>query len=190
MQLAGDVVIGPHLSGNTCDFVLSGTPPKQIIYNTAELQCGTFFAAYPCTRHSSTSFAASPILVHESPLRSGIYSIAPLENVTRLHMFKDRERGLCRGILLEYRNGARRTVGQCRIGMDHVDVCTSPTAICFSPQTYCQPGSEAKRQALLIASTDQLDHMHDDKGWACCKMKGKLEFWFTAEESAMQVVEL
>lgn len=193
MRLAGDIIIGPHHIGDTRNFVLSRTSPKLVVYDTAELEHIHSFAAYSGAYSEASRGNCSPFIhpwTDDSPFPDANYSAAPLENVTYIHIFHNGESGLCRGMLLGYQNGARRVVGECRVGVDPVEICASPAAICFIRTTYFRPGTRVERRALRVkvATLATSDHSHGQDGWVCHRMRGNLEFWFTAEQSSMNVI--
>ncbi|TQV91758.1 hypothetical protein IF1G_09343 [Cordyceps javanica] len=61
------------------------------------------------------------------PLRYEIYSTARLEMVRLAEVYTDPKTQCCRGIMFYYNCGKRRAVGECRIGVDNVRSCASPT---------------------------------------------------------------
>ncbi|KAK8065301.1 hypothetical protein PG997_012048 [Apiospora hydei] len=159
MKLAGDISLGPDYSGNYEDVSISQPNPELLIYNTLSVGPATLFGTYPW--HSSTSepetnefriddsninssSCSKPFPPPEggsfsaSPIHHAIFSSAPLDNVTRLQVLGETESEpsssgiICHAILLDYANGARRALGNCRLGVDSVvRTYLHPARICY-----------------------------------------------------------
>lgn len=186
MDLAGDIAIGPYVSGDARNFVLSRTPPKTLIYNITTLDPLSAIGAYSTGSSTIAPFhyprLSPPTFLPAYP------SLAPLENVTCLQIFRDQDSRLCRGILLEYKNGAQRALGQCRYGIDPVESSLKPARICVLDVLYSPPQTSKRLQAIRVESTDSCEHCHADDGWTCFTMKGNLEFWVNEEQSSLAVI--
>ncbi|PHH51363.1 hypothetical protein CFIMG_005829RAa [Ceratocystis fimbriata CBS 114723] len=188
MRLAGDVTIGLTYSTYPRRLLLGQSPPTTMIYNTVELGAVSVLGAYSIetdNQYLVTEFDSS--IVANPPSRHAFFSLAPLENVNRASIFSKKENGACMGILLQYQNGARRSLGQCRLGIDHVQHYANPMFICLSPRVYIQPRSVLLLHATLVNFMYTQEHEHSEQGWTCCEMKGELEFWFSAEETKLRV---
>jgi hypothetical protein len=106
-----------------------------------------------------------------------------LKDVIRIEVFNDKYHGFSRGVLLDYKNGARRAVGACRLGVDKVVTYLNPSRICYYPsqvsQTRPLPG-----HAVRVKSGGDPTHDHREDGWVCSPMEGSLQFWFSELEEA------
>ncbi|RFU24599.1 hypothetical protein B7463_g11741, partial [Scytalidium lignicola] len=186
MRLAGDISVGPYHSGATQDFILSNSPPMTLIYNAADLQPISVIGAYP--KHESRPIAPfrhpAP---DEPPFRDAYFSSAPLEKVTRVQVFYGEENTYCRGILFKYENGAQQAVGQCRLGIDPHKTCVKPSSFCFTYESYYRPRTEVRLQTVKVEFTCEAEHNYDKDHWTCFTMSGMLRFWFTDEESRLNV---
>jgi hypothetical protein len=190
MQLGGDVSVGVGLSEEVRDVLLSEAPTT-LIYNELESQPVSVFGAYP-TEVEEDSRPATPFsqpLIDDAPFPHAYFSLAPLERVNRVRVFNNELTGFCVGILFHYHNGAQRALGQCRIGIDPFKDCEKPSRICLHRCTYGRPGTPARLQATMVKSTSGQKHDHDEQqDWTCFQMQGRLEFWFSCEETNLAVI--
>lgn len=193
MKLAGDVSVGRRLSPGARNFLLGEIPPRALIYDIATMDTISVVGAYPGAERGRRS--TTPLVPFHSPCPSApfpdaYFSAAPLENVARLQVFSDsNDTRLCKGILLEYRNGAQRALGQCRHQVDPAESCTEPAYICVLHFTYSPPPSSAPElRAARVKSSQRSGHDHgSEQGWVCFTMEGTLKFWVSTEESDLSV---
>lgn len=135
--------------------------------------------------------------VDRPPIRGGCYSFAPLKDVVRISIYRSTKRKLCRGILLEYQNGAQRSLGQCRLGVDKGKHYTKPTRLCFRPTTYDgawpnrprYPVPGGHQKVTVVRCMTESHHTHDKGGWTCCRLEGELEFWFSEGETSLKYIK-
>jgi hypothetical protein len=115
----------------------------------------------------------------KQPFRSASYSSAPLSNVIRTQVFigKQLSASVCRGIILEYKDGSKRALGQCKLGVDRSEECMNPAQLCYTPVT------KHNMKHVQVKGFDESSHpSHEETEWTCCLMKGTLEFWFSERE--------
>lgn len=112
----------------------------------------------------------------KQPFRSSSYSSARLSNVIRAQVFygKRFSTSICRGVLLEYRDGSKRALGECKLGVDRIEECFEPTHFCYN--------SVLKNNVQVKTSDGSSHPTHEENGWTCCLMKGVMEFWFSERE--------
>lgn len=114
------------------------------------------------------------------PFDSASYSSAPLTDVIRTQVFHEEEGSRCRGILLEYRNGSKRALGQCKVGVDQNQECTEPACICY------RNSFGNGQQSVQVHISKERSHRHEEEDWICCNMRGVLEFWFSNKKEKIQ----
>jgi hypothetical protein len=114
----------------------------------------------------------------KQPFRSASYSSAPLSNVIRAQIFyKSGRVSACRGILLEYRDGSKRALGQCKLGVDPSKECMDPTQLCYN---------NLRKNTVQVKISNGTSHpRHEETGWTCCSMRGVLEFWFSERDEEL-----
>lgn len=121
------------------------------------------------------------------------YSAAPLSNITRALVFHKEGARTCRGILFHYANGAKRAVGECRVGVDPSISFAAPARICVSEvvDTLVMIGAagELPLHGTMVRFSAGKDHGHEGEGWVCSEMRGEVRFWFTVEETMVLVHE-
>lgn len=139
---------------------------------------------FPETSDKITIRACAP---SDAPaLRNACFSSAPLEKVTCLSIYRGSD-GSCRGILFEYDDGSRQTVGQCRIGVDMMQKCFSPARLWYLPTTVLRPYTDVKLAAVKV---DVASASEDSYGnWHSCEMTGRVEMWYTGEETRLNVIQ-
>ncbi|KAF5000543.1 hypothetical protein FGRMN_1710 [Fusarium graminum] len=189
-KLAGDVSVGPCHLGKHRDVVLSQSSPKMLIYSAADVGPATVFGTYPKEEHQDEVFApfrhpwSSNPPIHEHVNLSS----APLENVTRVQVLEDDDSGFCKAILLDYANGARRALGNCRFGIDRAKTYLRPSYICYRAAGHAS-GIRRDIPAVRVEAGCDANHDHEENGWVCSMMEGTMEFWFSKEQSVVRVVQ-
>ena len=104
------------------------------------------------------------------------FSSASLQNLENIQIFAD-ENKMCKGLLLVYRDGAQRALGQCRIGLDTITLCRNPTRLCL------RRGNLDKYSILAeVGDEPRGEHSHgsSDVGaedFQCFELVGCLRFW-------------
>ena len=151
--------------------MLLATSPDMLVFDKTELNLISYFAAYPRggEKPSSSCLEAHPFDRPQRPFpfHEAILSSAPLEGVVRARTFL-RQDGLCRAILLEYSNGARRAIGDCRVGIDPVEIWNMPKHVCIFKTT--TTGDLVLRGAILQVVKvrfSEREHQHTESGWTC-----------------------
>ncbi|RFU77896.1 hypothetical protein TARUN_4294 [Trichoderma arundinaceum] len=108
-------------------------------------------------------------------------SSAPLEHVIFIRVFTDVDIGTCRGLLLEYENGSQRSLGECRIGLDLERTYRNPVCICIAQEP------DDRRPDIKVRADCKPEHKHKSDDWKCHRMRGTLKFWFTYQQSGIEV---
>ncbi|QPG98958.1 hypothetical protein C2857_000510 [Epichloe festucae Fl1] len=191
MRLGGDVIIGRTSFKRPISFLTSETSPHILVYDTDELKPISSLGTFPAPRKPAVS--TLPLLTYaiDTPPFTGAYfSTAPLEHVEKLKIFNDAGTGYCMGILLKYKNGAQRSLGQCRIGVDQVDYHDNPVRLCLQR---CQVPSKAVRNITSLQVTNvkilcTTEHHHIEDGWTCYTLQGQLHFWYACNETHLTIV--
>ncbi|KAI5859427.1 hypothetical protein GGS23DRAFT_616071 [Durotheca rogersii] len=201
-----DVVIGPYLPGPARDHVVNRAvtgPPITLVYSEPlQGRPIPFFGA--CVRPAGAAaasrtrpgapdapaeppFAALEPRAH--PLGDGAYfARAPLAGVAAAELFYDEGGRFCRGLLLRYRGGARRALGQCRVHVDATARVAEPRGLCHRLETRAR-GPRRTAYAVEVALRDGAgDHGHrGEEGWSCHRLEGMLNFWFTDVSSFIEI---
>ncbi|KAI5459552.1 hypothetical protein BGZ63DRAFT_388280 [Mariannaea sp. PMI_226] len=190
-RLAGDVFLGPCHMGEHEDIILSKSRPRMLIYNTVDIGPATVFGTYQydLDRNDDDHLPQFHYPVFDSvPIHQANLSLAPLKGVTRIQTFTDTELGFCKAIIFDYENGAQRAVGNCRLGIDCVTDYLNPSRICYLPVSFVLGHSGGDRQLVRVeGGCDDFAHNHDEVSWVCSGMDGVLEFWFSEEESVINI---
>lgn len=191
-KLSGNIIIGPSwapLWDHPTESTMFSTGPRSsLIHNVAD-QNGviSIFCAYPrvleSVHVSHTSSDDSPFV------RTAFVSSASLDNVANVQIFNDERVGLCRGIIIEYKNGLERALGQCRIGLDAMQSLAQPSHICFANVTYYRPNTEFQLLGVRVESTTKPMHEHNGMDWKCHAMESMLEFWLTKDKAKLEIPE-
>ncbi|KID82755.1 hypothetical protein MGU_09924 [Metarhizium guizhouense ARSEF 977] len=190
MKLAGDVVVGFTYSQEARYLVLSKSPPSTIIYNTSQLRPISVIGAYTTQKDDNLPIDPfrCPLIEKNPPFRDACFSLSPLNGTSRIRLFNDKDNGFCLGILLEFNNGAQRSLGQCRVGIDRSEDYQKPVCICIRRQSYTRPEITGLLQATTVTCTERQEHSHGSREWTCFRLQGELEFWFSLYETRLTVI--
>ncbi|RSL55783.1 hypothetical protein CEP54_009204 [Fusarium duplospermum] len=138
-RLSGDILVGYIPSSRPPHFALLNSPPLACVFNQLPSRMVNGFGAVVRDDSSSDNFIQVPTpRPRTSPpfqLGETLPSVASLEGLVRVSVYQAGNRGFCAGLLMEYRNGAQRTLGSCRLGVDPVNTWSEPTHICFLSRT-------------------------------------------------------
>ncbi|KAK7954480.1 hypothetical protein PG988_015174 [Apiospora saccharicola] len=176
MKLAGDVSLGPDYSGDYEDVTLSQVRPELLIYNNLSAGPATLIGAYP--RPDSYQENDAERNGHDnddnnrgsdggSAYHQVLFFSAPLDNVTRLQVLGDPGTGYCHAVLLDYANGSRRALGNCRLGADPViGTYPHPARICCRavPPVEIAAAEAAAARGLGGAAARRHSGAHSDAG--------------------------
>ncbi|RBQ69023.1 hypothetical protein FVER53590_00356 [Fusarium verticillioides] len=115
-----------------------------------------------------------------------INTVAPANNVTRADGYYDRKNGYCKGLLLDYANGAQRAIGQCRVGIDPSKAYEEPSWFCYrdiyDPESFEETGS-----CVIECTTVKDDHKHepcDIDDWQCMRAGAGLYLEFLCDNKS------
>ena len=161
----------------------------------------SFFGAYPrSTRQESDSeildFPFCPAVPsgwnsgHCSTDRSLHFSSAPLHGIVRAEVFQRGRGPCCRGILLTYKTGGQRALGDCRLGFDSSQVYIAPVFLCAEPRRYKpDPAFDWQFRLVRVQFQGAEGHEHDEAGWECYKLEGTVNFWFAHDQQYLEVIQ-
>lgn len=174
-------------------------PVYETLYTVAEHQHATLLHNSPCNSglpviRVDTDYEIIPCGVQSDvpPLPAACSSSASLENILHIQVFTDTSTKLCKGIMIEYNNGLKRALGQCRLGMDSVQSYKKPSNLSYA-STY-QPACgkhkiSCKGVHVTFNSQNQLPLQDGELIWEHYEMRGQLYFWFTTHEVYLQVAQ-
>lgn len=215
LKLAGDVTIGPMLLAPRVDTTLAATAPMSLVFSGHESFILSAAGAYSQLPAHNPPPEVSPPFGDLPPREisrandySSYLSTAPLDKpIARITVFCDAERDFDRGLLIEYKDGGQRALGQCRVGVDDETEFENPQCLCISRggYTYVVPKPAARQpgtqhwQVFYAQCTEDIgdghEHAHDDEDdiWECIPVGqpgcGRLEVWFTAKTGRVAVIE-
>ncbi|PNP46479.1 hypothetical protein THARTR1_10801 [Trichoderma harzianum] len=182
MEKAGDITIGQRQPGCLEDKFLAAQNSISLIYcepNRAEAL--SFFGAYQASP-ATFDVASRPIFPHPGATQMGqytYYSWASLDGVSSVVIFYEDDFDFCRGLMLYYENGGRRTVGDCRVQMDRQATVDRPTRICFRTKV---PESLMGENGIGTVCKLRVEFEHHnghegDEFWHCLPFRGIIRFW-------------
>lgn len=124
-----------------------------------------------------------------------LVSSASLEGILNVHVFSDKQRNLCKGILIEYEDGSKRALGQCRLGWDSVTSWRRPLSIFYVPVSYkgVEPDdfltSARIHKGVRVAFDSESSHVAEDGTLEghFHEMKGCLNFRFTFTDDELDI---
>ncbi|KAL7796906.1 hypothetical protein V8C43DRAFT_329315 [Trichoderma afarasin] len=125
------------------------------------------------------------------PFVSTYFSSASLENVLDVFVFTDYSTKLCKGIMIEYSNGLKRAVGQCRLGLDSVQKYNRPLKLSYAAAKYqslCEKRCGTCKSVYVSFDLKNDLHLRDEElSWKHYEMKGKLSFLFEKHDTMLHV---
>jgi hypothetical protein len=158
------------------DYTRTVNSRSVLVHNVPEFNEPISFLTLESDGEAGVKISRPPVTTGE-PLLS---SSATLTNTVALHVFEDPASGFCRGIIVEYKNGAQRALGECRLGEHRVRVYKTPTHICMTRRI---TRTISCKDVRVKAVTDP-DHRHERvEAMRCYPMSGKLEFLFDREHT-------
>ncbi|CCT62986.1 uncharacterized protein FFB20_15730 [Fusarium fujikuroi] len=179
-KLAGDFVLGPDYKYAMKEY-LSAKDPSVFVYNVPYNRYHSMYGAVNDNKGDEplAPFPRTYATGGCPPYRGRIYSQAPAKDIVHVDVYYEEATGYCRGLLLEYANGAQMALGQCRVGIDPFKSFDKPNWLCYA---YSSNGKTFNRigQCKIECSTGSDTHDHDQSGmfyhWACTPLEGTLEF--------------
>lgn len=192
MRLGGDVSVGCTSSKATRDLLFPGATPHTLIYSTEELRPISVFGTYATEQiPASPTHLFSKPTTGTPPFADAYFLTTSLNNVECATVFNREETGYCIGILFEYKNGAKRSVGQCRVGLDPVERYHDPGRVCLrrvNAGSECRTSVNTLFEVTMVQIAKSLEHQHSGDGWTCFANQGYLEAWFSCDETEFGVV--
>ncbi|OAA79129.1 hypothetical protein LEL_02615 [Akanthomyces lecanii RCEF 1005] len=182
MNISGEVVLGPYLHYGMD--VWMEDDPTTLIHGISRMG-----AVYPLGTPPHNEEGEEVEVLYQNPMslsppfEHAYFSHAQLDDVASIEIYHDKALRICRGVVVRYKNGAERALGQCRLGVDAMRVYWHPTCFCYRKTKYLRPGTRVERDSVDIECNTNAEHDHPEDDWACCKFPSRLEWWFTSEES-------
>lgn len=191
MEKAGDVIIGPYLPSPAKYRCLGWNAPITLVHREPEEgQPVSYFGAY-CQPPARSKFPKyfKVYKPKSGPISKDTYpSRAPLEGLRSVEVFYDENSRYCRGMLLNYQNGGCRAVGQCRIHVDPAKQFMKPSQICFRTDIIrVIGGNQHKEISAVQVDWNSNRHTHEEKGWRCEPLEGKLLYRYSHDSSSIYI---
>ncbi|OAA37402.1 hypothetical protein NOR_07101 [Metarhizium rileyi] len=186
LEDVGDVFVGPY-DLRTSKFMLI-KQPQTLVYRRFDVSPIYFCDAFSRT-HKLKEVCPPPNRAISGPSWQDFmyFSSAHLENAVVIRVFTVPLKKLCRGLLIEYEDGIKRALGQCRLGVDPVQKYMGMSKLCFKNVKHLKRGSKRVQvEGVIVECHSENDHTHQDLGWTCCNMSGCLKLWFVDEETRIQ----
>ncbi|EWG36253.1 hypothetical protein FVEG_14644 [Fusarium verticillioides 7600] len=180
IKLAGDFVLGPDYGSSKKEY-FSEEEPTSFVYNVPHKRGHGIYGAVSDKKGNGPSARFPRILPNRGcpPYRGCLYFEAPAKDIVHVGVYYEEASGYCRGLLLEYANGAQRALGQCRVGVDPFKSYDKPNWLCYSHSFDDNPFDRIM-QSKVEYSTGSKSHDDDERGmfshWTCTRMDGTLEF--------------
>ncbi|KAH7208007.1 hypothetical protein BKA60DRAFT_611097 [Fusarium oxysporum] len=175
-KLTGTFLIGPYQCYTDTDDV-SGNEPSVLVHNVPTKRVGGSLGIVTEHNFESESLLSFPRYHKDDKDPSGLRCInteVPAKNITHADVYYNRRNGYCKGLLLEYANGAQRAVGQCRIGIDPFKAYGKPSWICY--RDICDPETcEETGSCIVECTTGTNSHEHEPRDigdWVCMRPRG------------------
>lgn len=173
----------------------------ETLYNIPQFEDRHLTLIHNGSNHSIASFIGADTVGEATsglelrindPLPFAINCYESLERVVCAQVFSEIESGKCRGILLEYEDGIKRTLGQCRLGFDVVRSYEHPTSFCYLSITYRiheHLGYFGKKPYVAFNSETSSVEGQGTAEWETYPMRGTLHFAYTSSETVLKVYD-
>ncbi|KAI9149615.1 endoglucanase B [Paramyrothecium foliicola] len=189
LEKSGSIMLGPdHTTEDQTRARAASTSPGPILlHETGGASIKTICELSSSNIPVATDiFPLSPFSI--CPLDGACFSSARLDSVTFTEVYYDPKAFDCRGIILTYKNGGKRVLGQCRVGIDPSRTCRTPVRLRVFGKVILD---EQQREPIQVVGVEFQADLQDRSEvpreiWA--GMEGVLEFWFTAKESIATLV--
>ncbi|KAK1250637.1 hypothetical protein MKX08_010640 [Trichoderma sp. CBMAI-0020] len=179
LKLAGNIIGGStyRMDGEDVQLIQH---PTTLIYQRPDSEGVHFVGGHAGSTEEQKDAKAEPTFTfryRKQPFRSASFSSAPLHNVIRAQVYIGRRfsTSMCRGVMLEYANGSKRALGECKVGIDRIEDCFEPTHFCYNSVL------KNNVQVKVCNASSHPTHEENDN-WKCCLMKGVMDFWFSERE--------
>lgn len=130
-----------------------------------------------------------------SPGPDGIFASASLQDIRNVRVFStifdDGER-VFKGLLIEYENGTRRAVGQCRLGVDDFEEYHRPLSFSYANVHYwpgCSCRGRHRGAHIVFHSESQPGLLEGNLPWEHYPMIGTLTAWFSSHDMRLKVIQ-
>ncbi|KAF5551720.1 hypothetical protein FNAPI_7326 [Fusarium napiforme] len=169
-KLAGDFSLGPNFHDEDMNYFFRGTPTV-LFHNTPAKGGITLLGLAGDKNQERLRAPRFPIIsLSMDQLINGGDAVTvdiPLKNAVRIDIFTERATGYMRGFILEYKNGAKRSAGQCRVGIDPVMILESRNRRDMSDHSL-PDATQATRDSIYDPNHDwdewvQNDHTNDER---------------------------
>lgn len=110
--------------------------------------------AYSMGSQDEQALYRAPEQEIDPPLTDAYLSTANLEDVATVYVFAARGSEFCVGILLQYGNGASRSLGQCRLGVDRCIAVQRPRQFHWAEDTYRCPRTAIRYDGFYVCFGD------------------------------------
>jgi hypothetical protein len=141
-----------------------------------------------------TMDADRPATIQSLP--QAFYSSASLEGILNVDVFTNEYKSICRGILIEYEDGSKRALGQCRLGLDTVQSWHKPLSFFYVATAYERNVPSLVREyeesrCVKVAFDSESSHISEDGSLEAnyYEMKGYINFWFTQHDTELRIVD-
>lgn len=192
MEKAGDITIGQRQPGCAEDKVLAAQNSISLVYcepNKRDML--SFFGAYQASP-ATFNVASRPRFADPGVNQMGqftYYSWASLDGVSSVVKFFEDDFDFCRGLMIYYENGARRTVGDCRVQADRQATVNKPTQICY--RTKIPEGEDGENGIGTVCKLRvEFEHHNEHEGderWHCVPFRGTIRFWIARSFSWLSI---
>nr|RBQ95628.1 hypothetical protein FVER53263_20159 [Fusarium verticillioides] len=163
IKLAGDFVLGPDYGSSKKEY-FSEEEPTSFVYNVPHKRGHGIYGAVSDKKGNGPSARFPRILPNRGcpPYRGCLYFEAPAKDIVHVGVYYEEASGYCRGLLLEYANGAQRALGQCRVGVDPFKSYDKPNWLCYSHSFDDNPFDRIM-QSKVEYSTGSKSHDDDER---------------------------
>ena len=183
---AGETIVGRYYVGGEDRLLVSAQRPTTLICATGYEEYNRISFILPSNMDQTHTLIEPRSYPRrwQTLSRGWFFSSASLDNVYWIQIFFTEDGLHCRGLLFEYVGGGQRALGQCRLGVDRSETFTCVSHIAFANVIRLETGSTEQLKATRVSFEEVPE---GDAGWSRFAMTGTLWFWFSPQETHLEM---
>lgn len=171
LELVGDINVGAYQCTNVSEYTREINSRSVLVTNVPAFNQPISYVSIESDGASGVPITRPRPSINQPLVRTS----ALLSGAAELRVYEEAKTGFCRGVVVVYRNGATKALGECRLGEHAVKVYEAPTHVCMKRR---MTRGLCCKDLKLMAVRDEAHQHSRDESVRCFAMNGRLEFLF------------